>query len=271
MNAEPVAGLRRDARHRHLRQPVHAARLLLQDLHPAAPAVAAVREVPPQRGRPRQAPRTPGRSRVADRVPPPPRRRARHRRRCRRDRRRSARSRDGRRRRPRRRRPRARRAACSPGRAPPSARALAERVRAAGVEVLAPAAALGFFDGIVPVWCGDTLHQVRAERHIAATGSIEQPLMFEGNDLPGVMLCSGAERLANLYGVRPGGTAVIATTGDRGLESALALEARRGRDRRRRRRRAASGAGEALIANCAGPGSGCCAAPPSSGRSAASR
>ena len=103
------------------------------------------------------------------------------------------------------------------------ARALAERVRSAGIEVLAPAAALGFFDGIVPVWCGDTLHQVRAERHIAATGSIEQPLMFEGNDLPGVMLCSGAERLANLYGVRPGGAAVIATTGDRGLESALAL------------------------------------------------
>ena len=28
--------------------------------------------------------------------------------------------------------------------------------------------------------------------------------MFEGNDLPGVMLCSGAERLASLYGVRPG-------------------------------------------------------------------
>ena len=43
---------------------------------------------------------------------------------------------------------------------------------------------------------GSTLHQIRAERHVAATGSIEQPLMFEGNDLPGVMLCSGAERLA---------------------------------------------------------------------------
>ncbi len=47
--------------------------------------------------------------------------------------------------------------------------------------------------------------------------------MFEGNDLPGVMLCSGAQRLAALYGVRPGKAAVIATTADRGLESALAL------------------------------------------------
>jgi sarcosine oxidase, subunit alpha len=104
-----------------------------------------------------------------------------------------------------------------------AAQELGAQVRAAGVEVLAPAAALGFFDGLVPVWCGDTLHQVRAGAYVAATGSIEQPLMFGGNDLPGVMLCSGAERLASLYGVRPGNTAVIATTNDRGLESALAL------------------------------------------------
>jgi len=102
-------------------------------------------------------------------------------------------------------------------------RELARRVRAAGVEVLAPAAALGFFDGIVPVWSQSTLHQIRARSHVAATGSIEQPLMFEGNDLPGVMLCSGAQRLASLYGVRPGKAAVVATTADRGLESALAL------------------------------------------------
>ncbi len=104
-----------------------------------------------------------------------------------------------------------------------AARAMAARVRAAGVEVLAPAAALGFFDGIVPVWCQSTLHQIRADQHVAATGSIEQPLMFEGNDLPGVMLCSGAQRLASLYGVRPGRAALVATVADRGLEAALAL------------------------------------------------
>ena len=103
------------------------------------------------------------------------------------------------------------------------ARELAGSVHDAGVEVLAPAAALGYFDGLVPVWCGSTLHQIRAGALITATGSIEQPLMFEGNDLPGVMLCSGAERLAALYGVRPGRRAVVATTTDRGLESALAL------------------------------------------------
>ena len=103
------------------------------------------------------------------------------------------------------------------------ARELAERARAAGVEVLAHAPALGAFDGLVPVWERDTLHQVRARRIVYATGTIEQPLMFAGNDLPGVMLSGGARRLAALYGVRPGARAVVATVCDRGLEAALAL------------------------------------------------
>ncbi len=103
-------------------------------------------------------------------------------------------------------------------------RELADRVRAAGVEVLSGAPALGYFDGLVPVWQGDTLHQVRAERHVVAAGTIEQPLVFAGNDLPGVMLSGGARRLATLYGVLPGARAVVATTSDRGLDAALALE-----------------------------------------------
>jgi sarcosine oxidase subunit alpha len=103
------------------------------------------------------------------------------------------------------------------------ARALAERCRAAGVELLTGGSALGYFDGLVPVWQGDTLHQVRARRHVAATGSIEQPLVFPDNDLPGVMLASGARRLAALYALAPGESAVVATVGDAGLEAALAL------------------------------------------------
>ena len=103
------------------------------------------------------------------------------------------------------------------------ARSLAERARAAGVEILSNAPALGYFDGLVPVWQGATLHQIRAQRHIFATGSIEQPLVFAGNDLPGVMLSGGARRLASLYAVKPGTAAVVATTSDRGVEAALAL------------------------------------------------
>ena len=103
------------------------------------------------------------------------------------------------------------------------ARELAAHAREAGVEVLSNAPALGAFDGLVPVWQGDTLHQIRARRHVYATGTIEQPLLFSGNDLPGVMLSGGARRLAALYAVKPGSRAVVATVCDRGLEAALAL------------------------------------------------
>jgi sarcosine oxidase, subunit alpha len=92
-----------------------------------------------------------------------------------------------------------------------------------GVEILARASALGHFDGIVPVWQGDTLHQIRARRHVFATGAIEQPLVFAGNDLPGVMLSGGALRLTELYAVSPGTRAVVASTSDRGLEAAAKL------------------------------------------------
>lgn len=103
------------------------------------------------------------------------------------------------------------------------ARALAHEAREAGVEVLCAAAALGVFDGLVPVWQGSTLHQVRPRELVVASGSVEQPLVFARNDLPGVMLSGGARRLAALYAVLPGRAAVVATTSDRGLEAARAL------------------------------------------------
>ena len=83
------------------------------------------------------------------------------------------------------------------------ARELAERARAAGVEMLENAPALGAFDGLVPVWQGDTLHQVRAApglRHRRDRAAA----LFPGNDLPGVMLSGGARRLIALYAVKPG-------------------------------------------------------------------
>ena len=104
------------------------------------------------------------------------------------------------------------------------ARELTERASSAGVELLTSAPALGTFDGLVPVWQGDTLHQVRARRQVYATGAIEQPLLFSGNDLPGVMLSGGARRLLSLYSVQPGARAAVATVSDRGLEAALALQ-----------------------------------------------
>lgn len=100
---------------------------------------------------------------------------------------------------------------------------LAAQARSAGVEILARGVALGFFDGLVPVWQGSTLHQVRAARHVVAAGAIQQPLVFPDNDLPGIMLSGGARRLGAVYAVAPGTRAVVATVDDRGLDDALAL------------------------------------------------
>ncbi|MGE5746812.1 MAG: 2Fe-2S iron-sulfur cluster-binding protein [Solirubrobacterales bacterium] len=102
---------------------------------------------------------------------------------------------------------------------------LAEEVAELGVEVLSPASALGWFDGLVPVWEGDLLHRVRADSCVVATGTIQQPLSFPGNDLPGVMLTDGVLRLASLYAVAPGRRAVVCTIDEEGIDAALGLAA----------------------------------------------
>jgi len=51
--------------------------------------------------------------------------------------------------------------------------------------------------------------KMRAKAVVLATGVIEQPAVFRNNDLPGVMLASGAARLLARYGVAPGRRVVI--------------------------------------------------------------
>jgi sarcosine oxidase subunit alpha len=51
----------------------------------------------------------------------------------------------------------------------------------------------------------------------------EQPLLFANNDLPGVMLGSGVQRLLHLYGVLPGSDAVVVTANDEGWQVAADL------------------------------------------------
>ena len=67
----------------------------------------------------------------------------------------------------------------------------------------------------------ERLLKVRAKTLVAAPGLIERPYVFEGNDLPGVMLMTGARRLINRYAVKPGDRAVVFTAnahGDAGVE-----------------------------------------------------
>ncbi len=90
-----------------------------------------------------------------------------------------------------------------------------------GVEVLAPGRALGVWEGnLVPVDCGTVLYRFRAERIIVATGALEQPLVFPGNDLVGVMFPGAVRRLIRDFSVKPGERAVVLAADDRGLEAA---------------------------------------------------
>ena len=103
---------------------------------------------------------------------------------------------------------------------------LERRARAAGVELLAPAVAIGLFEyGFVPVAYGNTLLKIRAAKVIVASGVVEQPLVFPGNDLVGVMLPDGVRRLVNLWSVKPAERAFVLTADDRGLAAAADLEA----------------------------------------------
>ena len=65
--------------------------------------------------------------------------------------------------------------------------------------------------------------KVRAEKVILATGAIERPLVFGGNDLPGVMLASAAQSYVARYASLPGNRAVVMTNNDDAYRSALTL------------------------------------------------
>ena len=53
--------------------------------------------------------------------------------------------------------------------------------------------------------------QVRAREVVLAAGAIERPLVFPGNDRPGIMLAGAAASWLHRYGVLPGTRAVLVT------------------------------------------------------------
>jgi sarcosine oxidase subunit alpha len=60
----------------------------------------------------------------------------------------------------------------------------------------------------------ERLIHLRAKRVVVAAGAYEVPFTFENNDLPGVMLSTGVQRLIHLHGIKPGSRAVIVAGGD---------------------------------------------------------
>jgi sarcosine oxidase subunit alpha len=71
----------------------------------------------------------------------------------------------------------------------------------------------------------ERLWQVRAQQVVLATGSIEQPLVFPGNDRPGVMLAGAALRYLKEQAVLSGRRVVIATICDSAYRVALEMQA----------------------------------------------
>ena len=87
--------------------------------------------------------------------------------------------------------------------------------------------AFGIYENL---WIGaakrDTrLLKIRTQSLILANGAFERPLVFENNDLPGIMLGSAARRLLHLYATMPGKRAVVVSANDDGLAVAMDLHA----------------------------------------------
>jgi sarcosine oxidase subunit alpha len=112
------------------------------------------------------------------------------------------------------------------------ARLRADVAAETGITVLTDAAVTGRYD---QNWLGvvhrsaegvlERLLKVRAGALVIAQGLFERPLVFEGNDLPGVLLSSAARRLVTLYGVAPGTSAVVLTANPQGDAAAETLRA----------------------------------------------
>ncbi|WP_165191517.1 sarcosine oxidase subunit alpha family protein [Caulobacter soli] len=109
----------------------------------------------------------------------------------------------------------------------------------ADVQVLTRTTALGYFDhnsltllqrlddhpgrrAPKPV-LRQRLWTVRAKQVILATGALERPLVFPGNDVPGVMLASAVRQYLNRWAVLPGQATSLFTNNDSAYGVAQAL------------------------------------------------
>ena len=73
------------------------------------------------------------------------------------------------------------------------------------VSILSNASAFGLYEGnLLGILQDKRVVKLRAESIVVATGAKQIPMVFRNNDLPGIMLGAGVERLVNLYGVKPG-------------------------------------------------------------------
>lgn len=67
--------------------------------------------------------------------------------------------------------------------------------------------------------------RIRAAEVVLATGALERPLLFPGNDRPGIVTASAALTFAERYGVLVGRRIAVATNNDTGYDAACRLKA----------------------------------------------
>ena len=101
---------------------------------------------------------------------------------------------------------------------------LASVANRSDIAVYTDTAVVGWYqDNWLAAVTGSRLFKIRAKSVVVATGAIETPLLFDHNDLPGVMLGSASQRLIHLYGVKPGEKALVVTANDDGWDVAADL------------------------------------------------
>ena len=106
---------------------------------------------------------------------------------------------------------------------------------ASAVQVFRDTMALGVFGEKVVLalqnlgWGPDgprrCLLRIRAKALVVATGTIEQPMVFEHNDRPGVMLSGSVTEYLERYAVKAGDTAVLVSNNDAAYESLVSWRA----------------------------------------------
>jgi sarcosine oxidase subunit alpha len=116
-------------------------------------------------------------------------------------------------------------------------KALAER---GNVTLLARTTAIGYYHqnflGLVerlsdhmpsphPGCLRERMWRIRAGRVVLAAGAIERPLVFAGNDRPGIMLAGAARTYLNRYGVTVGNRPAVVTSHDSAYLAAFDLAA----------------------------------------------
>ncbi|WP_022728922.1 sarcosine oxidase subunit alpha [Fodinicurvata sediminis] len=113
-----------------------------------------------------------------------------------------------------------------------------EELRHLGVRVMSRTTAIGYYHQNFVALCErlsdhlkeappnlprERLWQVRAGQVVLAQGALEKPLVFDGNDRPGIMLAGAAQTYLHRYGVRVGDRVVVATSHDSAWHAAFDL------------------------------------------------